>query len=82
LEDKQLLDRLFPQIIKRMDGKTLAAKVLPYLDVSANVIYRDGPTATIKRSNPIIGATGSSPFSSTAKCNDGDIVVGSGFRFD
>jgi hypothetical protein len=81
LADKQLLDRLFPQIIKRIDGKTLATKVLPYLDISANVISRDGPAATIKRSNPIIGQTGSSPLSSTAKCNDGEIAVGGGYDF-
>src|SRR5918995_1797684 len=48
-EDKQLLDRLFPQIIKRIDGntllqkidaKTLAAKVLPYLTVNVNTAIR------------------------------------------
>jgi hypothetical protein len=82
LEDKILLDRLFPQILKRIDGKTLAAKVLPYLDISANVITRDGPTATIRKSTPIIGSVGSSPLFSTAKCNNGETAVGGGFRFD
>src|ERR687889_625277 len=51
--DNLLLNRLFPQIIKRIDGntllqkidaKTLAAKVLPYLDISASVSSRYGTT--------------------------------------
>src|SRR5215210_3682746 len=57
LADKLLLDRLFPQIIKRIDGstllrkidaKTLAAKVLPYLDLNVAVTERPGQTSTIK----------------------------------
>jgi hypothetical protein len=91
IQDKQLAQRILPYIIKGIDGKTLlqkidaktlAAKVLPYLEISANVITRDGPTANLKRTNPIIGATGSSPLSSTAKCNDYEIAVGGGFRFN
>src|SRR5918994_3326228 len=55
-EDKQLLDRLFPQIIKRIDGntllqkinaKTLAQKVLPYLDLKVSVTERPGQTSSV-----------------------------------
>ena len=88
-EDKQLLDRLFPQIIKRIDGatllqkidaKTLAAKVLPYLDISASVVRRDG-TEGILNTNDItrdLGLSAALLRSSTAKCNDGETAVGGG----
>jgi hypothetical protein len=91
IQDRQLAERLLPYIIKGIDGKTLlqkidaktlAAKVLPYLDISANVITRDGPTSTIRKSTPIIGSAGSSPLFSKAKCNNGETAVGGGFRFD
>ena len=89
-EDKQLLDRLFPQIIKRIDGntllqkidaKTLAAKVLPYLTVNVNTAIRYAPAYRIE--------VGTTPFekvdakgSSTIKCNEGERAVGGGFLLD
>jgi hypothetical protein len=90
--DKILLDRLFPQIIKRIDGntllqkidaKTLAAKVLPYLDISASVVRRDGVANKLDVNDIArdLGLTGAEPLSSTAKCNNGEIAVGGGFRF-
>jgi hypothetical protein len=93
LADKLLLDRLFPQIIKRIDGatllqkidaKTLAAKVLPYLDISASVVRRDGVANKLDVNDVArdLGLTGAEPLSSTAKCsNNGEIAVGGGFRF-
>ena len=82
IADKQLLDRIFPQIIKRIDGKTLATKVLPYLDISANVISRDGPTNTMKKGKTLLpGQVGADALSSTAKCNNGEIAVGGGYDF-
>ncbi len=81
-EDKQLLDRLFPQIIKRIDGatllqkidaKTLAAKVLPYLDLKVVVTERPGQTSTIKVSKTGIGQT-------LAGCTPGETIVSGGFR--
>jgi len=89
-EDKQLLDRLFPQIIKRIDGatllqkidaKTLAAKVLPYLDISASVVRRDGTEGILDATDITrdLGLTAALLRSSTAKCNDGETAVGGGF---
>jgi hypothetical protein len=88
--DKILLDRLFPQIIKRIDGntllqkidaKTLAAKVLPYLTVNINTAIRYAEPSKI--------SVGTTPFekvdaksSSTIKCNEGERAVGGGFLLD
>jgi hypothetical protein len=90
MADKQLLDRLFPQIIKRIDGntllqkinaKTLAAKVLPYLDISASVVRRDGTEGILDATDITrdLGLTSALLRSSTAKCNDGETAVGGGF---
>lgn len=84
-EDKQLLDRLFPQIIKRIDGntllqkidaKTLAAKVLPYLDLKVSITERPGQRDTIKIP-PLdtVGKIGAS----AAGCPSDEIIVSSGF---
>jgi hypothetical protein len=83
LADKQLLDRLFPQIIKRMDGKTLATKVLPYLDITASVSPRQGTPSTLNVNDVArdLGLTGAEARGSTAKCNDGEIAVSGGFSF-
>ena len=52
VQDKALVDRLFPYIIQKIDGqtllqkidaKTLAAKVLPYIKIS--VVQRDGESS-------------------------------------
>jgi hypothetical protein len=77
LADKQLLDRLFPQIIKRMDGKTLAAKVLPYLDLKMVVTERPGQTNTVKVGN--LAHNFGIPKVS-ARCAPGEIVVSGGFE--
>ena len=56
--DKQLLDRLFPQIIKRIDGntllqkidaKTLAAKVIPHIKVTLRMQQVYSPLVQIKK---------------------------------
>jgi hypothetical protein len=56
--DKQLLDRLFPQIIKRIDGntllqkidaKTLAAKVIPHIQVTLRMGQVYSPLVQIKK---------------------------------
>jgi hypothetical protein len=84
LADKQLLDRLFPQIIKMMDGKTLAAKVLPYLDITASVSSRQGIPSILNVRDVArdLGLTGAESRSSTARCNDGEIAVSGGFSFE
>jgi hypothetical protein len=92
MADAQLLDRIMPQIIKRidgktllqkLDGKTLATKVLPHLDISANVIRRDGPASVLNVQNVArdLGLTGAEPLSSAARCNSGEIAVSGGFSF-
>jgi hypothetical protein len=83
LADTLLLDRLFPQIVKRLDGKTLATKVLPYLDISANVIRREGAADVLNVQDVArdLGLTGAEPLSSTAKCNSGEIAVSGGYTF-
>ena len=92
MADAQLLDRIMPQIMKRidgktllqkLDGKTLATKVLPYLDISANVIRRDGPAGVLNVQDVArdLGLTGAEPLSSTARCNSGEIAVSGGFSF-
>jgi hypothetical protein len=83
LNDALLLDRIMPQIIKRLDGKTLATKELPYLDISANVIRREGPPDVLNVQDVArdLGLTGAEPLSSTAKCNSGEMAVSGGFSF-
>jgi hypothetical protein len=85
LTDTLLLDRLFPQIVKRLDGKTLATKVLPFLDITATVNPRysqplkyDAP-ADVARD---LGLTGQEPAKiSKVGCNEGEMAVGGGFSF-
>jgi hypothetical protein len=85
LNDALLLDRLFPQIVKRLDGKTLTTKVLPYLDIRATVNPRyaqpleyDAP-ADVARD---LGLTGQEPAQiSKVRCNEGETAVGGGFSF-
>ncbi len=66
IQDKQLLDRLMPQIIKR-------------IDISASVVSRDGPQGVSKGTGPISSTT--LPASSVARCNTGEIPVSGGFAF-
>jgi hypothetical protein len=83
--DKQLLDRLFPQIIKRIDGntllqkidaKTLAAKVLPYLDLKVSVTERPGQTSSVNTG----GTSGRGIAQARAGCAPGETIVSSGFQ--
>jgi hypothetical protein len=55
-EDKELVDRLFPYIIQKIDGKTLlqkidgkllAQKVFPYLDLNVATIERPGQGSNV-----------------------------------
>ena len=80
-EDKALLDRIFPQIIERIDGKMLAQKVLPYLDISASVRQANGPTSILKVGGGLGLNTALEPRSSAAQCNKGEIPIGGGFSF-
>jgi hypothetical protein len=80
-QDKALVDRLFPYIIQKIDGKTLlqkidartlAAKVLPYLDIENSVTPSSrGLTTTI--------GEGQRPFPLTSNCAEGSVLTGGGF---
>jgi hypothetical protein len=83
IADKQLLDRLFPQIIKRIDGatllqkidaKTLAAKVLPHIQISVRMGQEYGPVVTVKKT----GLAGTSFHNAEARCPVGTRVMGGG----
>jgi hypothetical protein len=61
MADSQLVDRIFPVVISKIDGatllqkidaKTLAAKVLPYLDLKVSVTEREGQTARVEGTGP------------------------------
>ena len=80
IEDKQLLDRLFPQIIQRLDGKTLAAKVLPYLDITATLNTRSGNVVPGSAGTVLLG-TQSIGIHSDVRCNNNEQAVGGGFRY-
>ena len=88
LNDALLLDRLFPQIIKRIDGNTLlqkidgkllAQKVFPYLDVNVVLTQRPGQIGNIK-----VGAlspTGGAAWGK-AGCPPGETAVSAGFTHE
>jgi hypothetical protein len=74
-EDKALVDRLFPYIIQKIDGKTLAQKIdgsllaqkiFPYLDIISTVTIRYGTNQEVV---------------STARCLPGEKVVGGGYQY-
>ena len=74
-QDKALVDRLFPYIIQKIDGKTLAQKidggllaqkVFPYLDIISSVTIRYGPNQEV---------------ASTASCHPGEKVLGGGYQY-
>ena len=75
MADAQLLDRLFPQIIKRMDGKTLATKVLPYLDLNVALIQRTGQIGSINVGTLSPGGAAWGK----AGCAPGETAVSAGF---
>jgi hypothetical protein len=85
LADTLLLDRLFPQIVKRLDGKTLATKVLPYLDIRATVSPRYAQPLEYNAPADVardLGLTGQGPAQiSKVGCNEGEMAVGGGFSF-
>jgi len=83
MADKQLLDRLFPQIIKRIDGATLLQKIdakllvqkmLPYIQVKLKMGQEYGPLVTVKKS----GITPVSFHTAEARCPVGTRVMGGG----
>lgn len=91
-EDRALVDRLFPYIIQKLDGqtllqkidaRTLAAKVLPYLDLSASVRLRSGSAGILNVQDIArdLGLTGPELRTSTARCNTGETAIGGGFSF-
>jgi hypothetical protein len=74
-QDKTLVDRLFPYIIQKIDGKTLAQKidggllaqkVFPYLDIKSTVTVRYGPYQEVV---------------SSARCLPGEQLVGGGYQY-
>lgn len=85
MADAQLLDRLMPDVIKRLDGKTLARKVLPYLDITAVINPRYSQPLNYDASADVardLGLTGQEPARiSKVRCNEGEMAVGGGFSF-
>ena len=74
-QDKALVDRLFPHIIQKIDGKTLAQKIdggqlaqkiFPYLDLISTVNVRYGPYQEVV---------------SSARCLPGEKLVGGGYQY-
>jgi hypothetical protein len=86
IEDKVLVDRLFPYIIQKIDGKTLlqkldgkllAQKVFPYLDLKVNVVEREGQRGQVKASIPGLGT--SKFLYLKAPCAPDETVISGGF---
>lgn len=74
-QDKELVNRLFPYIIQKIDGKTLtqkidggllAQKVFPYLDIISTVTIRYGQNQEVV---------------SYAMCLPGEKVLGGGYQY-
>jgi hypothetical protein len=70
-----LVDRLFPYIIQKIDGKTLAQKIdggqlaqkiYPYLDLISSVTIRYGPYQEVV---------------SSGRCLPGEQLVGGGYQY-
>ena len=85
--DKQLLDRLFPQIIKRIDGNTLlqkidakllAQKVFPNLDLTVVSTERPGQVSVIK-ANTIYPFENLGTARALASCAADETLVSGGF---
>ena len=68
-----------------MDGRALAAKVLPYLDIKAVVNPRQSQAQQFNAPVDIardLGLTGQSPpVMSAVRCDNGEVAVGGGFSF-
>jgi hypothetical protein len=74
-QDKELVNRLFPYIIQKIDGKTLAQKIdggllaqkiFPYLDLISSVTIRYGPYQEVV---------------SSGRCLPGEQLVGGGYQY-
>lgn len=82
LNDAELVDRILPLIVEKIDvnmliakadGQQLLKKVLPYLDVKVTAYQREGDTKSYK-----LGSGGSNSGFGLAKCESGDQLVGGG----
>jgi hypothetical protein len=86
LNDAELVDRILPLIVEkidvntlisRADGRKLLEKVLPYLDVKISVSEPPSPISKVD----ITGLAGADTFSSQrARCNEGEILSGGGYQ--
>jgi hypothetical protein len=74
MSDKQLLDRLMPSIINRLDSKMLAQKILPHLKVTVPIGDSYGPLVEVKKE----GLPPESLHYAEARCPPGTRVVGGG----
>jgi hypothetical protein len=82
LNDAELVDRILPLIVEKIDvnmliakadGQQLLKKVLPYLDVKVTAYQREGDTKSYK-----LGSGGSNSGFGLAKCESEDQLVGGG----
>jgi hypothetical protein len=71
MSDKQLLDRLMPLIINRLDSKMLAEKILPHLDLKVVLTQRPGQAVRVVDESAFIKAQ--------ARCLPGETAVSAGF---
>jgi hypothetical protein len=85
MQDDQLVERIFPLIVNKLDGATilkkvdgqqLLEKVLPYLDIKLVGREQLGTTSIVKVSGL---ATNFKPAQSHAECNGDEIASGGGF---
>lgn len=87
IEDTALVERIFPDILakldgptilKKVDGKQLLEKVLPYLDIKVNMRGSQGTEYNVK-----LGTTGSlflgKTYGSAAQCGQAEIPISGGF---
>jgi hypothetical protein len=76
MSDTQLLDRLMPLIINRLDSKMLAQKVLPHLDLNVVLTPRKGASHEVTVSGPIAQRT----VHTGANCAPDEIAVSGGWE--
>jgi hypothetical protein len=75
MSDKQLLDRIMPLIINRLDGKMLAQKILPHVQVVIPMGDNYGPLVEVNKDT---GLAPDSFHNTEARCPPGTRVVGGG----
>ena len=75
MSDTQLLDRLMPLIINRLDSKMLAQKILPHLTVTLRMGDNYGPIVEVKKDT---GMAPASYHTAEARCPPGTRVMGGG----